>query len=152
MHEFTHYQARDIMTWEPVVLKGSVRLIEVEKIFEAHDFNGLPVTGNEKELIGMITKLDLLRAFTFEPQSVIPKYRDIMDQEVGSIMNPAPETVSPETPATRILQKMVDSRKKSFPVVVDRTLVGIVAREDILRALREASEGRLPDRLLKGKN
>jgi len=144
VYEFAHYRARDIMTRDPVVLKKTLSLKEIQKIFEKHDFNSLPVTDDEGNLLGIVTKLDLLRAFAFGPQSMVPRYNEIMDREADVIMNHDPETVSPETPATRILEKMVRSRRKSFPVVEGSKLVGIVAREDILKALREASEGKLP--------
>jgi CBS domain-containing protein len=53
-------------------------------------------------------------------------------------------TVAPDDPLTHVLQKMVHTRCKSFPVLEDDRLVGIVAREDVLRALRRAAEGRRP--------
>jgi CBS domain-containing protein len=49
-------------------------------------------------------------------------------------------TFSPEAPLTRVLQTLIDSRVKSFPVIDNGQLVGIIAREDIVRALRDASE------------
>jgi len=147
MHEFTHYQVRDIMTLNPVAVPPHARLRELEAIFEAHDFNALPVIDAERRLVGMVTKLDLLRAFAFGPESMIPLYKDIMERKAEKALNPFPETVAPETPVTRVLHLMVESRKKSFPVVDDGVLEGIVAREDVLRTLREASEGRLPNRL-----
>ena len=147
MHEFTHYQVRDIMTPNPVVVGPHTRLCELEEIFEAHDFNALPVIDGERRLLGMVTKLDLLRAFAFGPESMIPRYGKIMERKAEKALNPFPETVTPETPVTRVLHLMVESRKKSFPVVTGDILAGIVAREDVLRTLREASEGCLPYRL-----
>jgi hypothetical protein len=37
---------------------------------------------------------------------------------------------------------MLDSRNKSFPVLDGRDLVGVVAREDVLGALRRAVAGK----------
>jgi CBS domain-containing protein len=147
MYEFTHYQARDVMTQDPVTVSETTPLSEVERVFEAHDFNGLPVIDEERRLLGMVTKLDLLRAFAFGRDSKIPHYREIMARAVGRVMTRTPETVGPKSPLTHILQQLVDSRKKSLPVVSGDRLVGIIAREDILRALREASMGRMPERL-----
>jgi CBS domain-containing protein len=39
------------------------------------------------------------------------------------------------------LQKLVDTRVKSFPVVEAGRVVGIIAREDVVRALRDAQAG-----------
>jgi len=144
MYEFLYYRVRDAMTAEPVVISAQAPLRAVESLFEAHDFNGLPVVESGGRLVGMITKLDLLKAFTFTPESIIPPYETIMGQPAGRFMIPDPETVGPDLPLTRVLQKMIDTRFKSFPVVENDRLVGIVAREDIMRALRRAVAGEKP--------
>ena len=51
--------------------------------------------------------------------------------------------MQPRTRLTRVLEKMVATRNKSLPVVDphgDR-LVGVVAREDVMQALRRAAAG-----------
>jgi CBS domain-containing protein len=41
---------------------------------------------------------------------------------------------------TRILQLMVSLKSRSFPVIgLDRQLVGIISREDVIRALKDAT-------------
>ena len=90
---------------------------EVERIFEEHDFNGLPVVDDKNRLIGMITKLDLLKAFTFNKKTKIPPYSSIMNRKAVRVMSKAPRVVHRETPLTRVLQLMVETRHKSFPVV-----------------------------------
>ena len=43
---------------------------------------------------------------------------------------------------TRVLQLMVSLKARSFPVVgAERQLVGIISREDVMRALRDATQG-----------
>ena len=102
----------------------------------------------ENRLIGMVTKLDLLKAFAFIKRMKIPHYDTIMSQHVSQIMVRNPHVFAPDNPLTRVLHKMIESRYKSFPVVENDLVVGIVAREDILKALRRASTGLLPDRAL----
>jgi CBS domain-containing protein len=53
-------------------------------------------------------------------------------------MRRKPTSVAPDTPLTRALQMMVDMTIKSFPVVADARVVGIISREDVIRALRRA--------------
>jgi len=49
--------------------------------------------------------------------------------------------VRPETRLTRVLQLMVEHRLRSIPVIDgDQKLAGIIAREDILRALAETAD------------
>ena len=147
MYEFTHYQVRDVMTSEPITVDQQTTLSDVEIIFDRHDFNGLPVIGEGNRLIGMITKLDLLKAFAFTKRVKIPKYDTIMLQPVSEMMMQAIDVFDPETPLTRVLHRMIETGYKSFPVVEGDRVVGIIAREDILRALRRAALGQFPTRL-----
>ena len=144
-----YYQVRDVMISDPITVDKHVTLSDVEAIFEEHDFNGLPVVDENRRLIGMITKLDLLKTFAFTEKSKIPLYNAIMDQKISKVMTKAPCVVYPETPLTRVLQDMIDTGHKSFTVVENAVVVGIVAREDIIRALRDAGQAEIPARLIK---
>jgi CBS-domain-containing membrane protein len=53
-------------------------------------------------------------------------------------------TVTPRAPLTRVLQKMLDARDKSLPVIDDGRLVGVVTRQDVLAALRRGVAGERP--------
>ena len=144
MYDFLDYRAEDVMTREPITVAPETTLAEAERIFEKHDFNGLPVAGSRGELQGWLTKLDVLRAFRFTEEHVFPPYAEIMKQPVSSVMSRDLRTVTPRAPLTRVLQKMLDARDKSFPVVDGDRLVGVVAREDVLQALRRSVAGERP--------
>ena len=141
MYQFVHYRVADVMTREPVTVTPERSLREAQALFEQHGFNGMPVVDAEGRLAGLVTKMDVLRAFTLNPQHIVPPYREIMAEPVATVMTRAPVTVSPGTPLTRTLQQLVELRVKSLPVTDDNgALVGIVAREDLLEALRTATE------------
>ena len=148
MYEFIHYQVRDVMTSKLITVDQHATLAEVETLFEKHNFNGLPVVDKADRLIGMITKLDLIKAFDFTKEDKIPHYKTIMGQEIQTVMTKKLHLFYPETPLTKVLHQMILTRYKSLPVVVDDYLVGIIAREDIVRALRQAAHGNLPARLV----
>ncbi len=145
MYDFLDYHVRDYMTEHPHTVRTETRLRELHTLFEQHDFNGVPVVDDENRLLGVATKLDLLKAFVFNVEAMIPQYEAIMERTVGSIMAREPVTVSPDMPLTRTLQRIVEMRIKSFPVVEEhQRLVGVIAREDVLRALRDATGGGEP--------
>ena len=146
MYEFTYYKVGDVMTSDPITVNGDAKISDVERIFEEHDFNGIPVVDSKKHLMAMITKLDILKAFSFTKASKIPKYRDIMEQEISTIITRDPYFVHTETPCTRVLNDFIKKRIKSIPVVEEKHLTGIISREDILHALKAASQGIMPDR------
>ena len=144
MYEFLDYLVSDVMS-KPTVVGPDATLAEVERILEQTGFNGLPVVA-DGALVGFVTSLDLLEAFRFTPDAILPPYDEIMRRPVSSVMAKQPAIVQPTTRLTRVLEKMVDTRNKSFPVIDPKgdRLVGVVAREDVMQALRRASSGERP--------
>lgn len=148
MYEFLEYRVRDVMTREAVALDPESTLASAADIFDAHDFNALPVVLPDGQLVGVLTKLDWLRGFAFTPQNVVPHYEEIMARPVRAQMTAPAASVSPDLPLTRVLETMIETRNKSLPVVERNRLIGIIAREDVLRALRRAVAGERPGRPL----
>ena len=144
MYEFLDYRVLDAMTRDPVQVGPDASLAETEALFEEHDFNALPVVGPSGELLGVVTKLDLLRAFRFTEDHMFPPYEEVMAQPVRQVMTSDATVVTPRTPLTRVLETLVRMRMKSLPVVDDGRVVGMIAREDVLAALRRAVGGERP--------
>jgi len=128
VYEFLSYRVEDAMSTDLVTIRPDATVAEAEAIFEEHDFNALPVVDDDGRLVGILTKLDLLGAFRFTPDRVFPPYERIMHRRVGE-------------PLTRVLEILVRTRFKSLVVLEDRRPVGMIAREDVLRALRRAASG-----------
>jgi CBS domain-containing protein len=135
------------MTTEVVTITEQTSLKEVGRIFEENDFNGLPVLNSEGRLIGMVTKLDFLKAFVFTDKVKVPPYDTIMERTAAKVMTTDLRFADPEMPLTRVINRMVETKYKSLPVLENDALVGMVAREDILSALRRAAQGQLPERM-----
>ena len=144
MYEFLDYRVCDAMTPDPVRIGPDASIAEAEALFEQHDFNALPVVGANGELLGVVTKLDLLRAFRFTDDHMFPPYEQMMAEPVRSVMTSDVTTVTPRTPLTRVLETLVRTRSKSLPVIDEGVAVGMIAREDVLAALRRATSGERP--------
>jgi CBS domain-containing protein len=128
------------MTREVVTVTRTVTMRELEALFEKHDFNALPVV-EQGSVLGLVTKFDFLKAFAFTTAQVVPHYDELMGRTVGEVMTEAVVHVEPAAPLTRVLQLMVSLKTRSFPVLDrDRRLVGVISREDIMRALRDATQ------------
>jgi CBS domain-containing protein len=143
MYEFLEYQVGDAMTYRPITITRATPLAEVAALFEQYDFNCLPVS-EEGVLLGIVTKLDALKAFAFTPRTMIPRYEEIMRQRAETVMTQRPMTVTPDASLTRVLQQMVETRYRSFPVVIGALLIGMISRQDILRTLARAAAGERP--------
>src|SRR5262249_56303759 len=95
----------------------------------------------EGQVLGIVTKLDMLKCFAFPHNQMVPRYADLMNRTIGDVMTAEFIYVRPDTRLTRVLQLMVEHRIRSIPVLDgDSRLTGIIAREDILRALAAAAK------------
>ena len=127
------------MTPTVTTVTRQTTLRELEALFEKHDFNSFPVM-EEGRMVGIVTKFDLIRAFAFTTGQMMPHYDELMRRPVGEMMTEAVVHVEPTAPLTRVLQLMVSFKSRSFPVIgADRQLVGMISREDVIRALNEAT-------------
>jgi CBS domain-containing protein len=71
---------------------------------------------------------------------MLPRYNDLMRRTVAELMTSDFIHVRPDTKLTRVLHLMVEHRIRSLPVIEgENRLVGIIAREDVVKALRAAT-------------
>ena len=139
MYRFLECTVRQYMTPSVKTVTRELSLRDLEALFEQHDFNAFPVVEGGK-MLGIVTKFDFLRAFAFTTSQVVPHFDDVMRRTVAEVMTEAVVHVEPSAPLTRVLQLMVNLRARSFPVAdMDRRLVGMISREDVMRALKEAT-------------
>lgn len=144
MYEFLDYLVEDVMTAPAVTIGPETSLAQAQELFQERGFNALPVVDDAGRLLGVVSKLDVLAAFRFTPDHVFPPYDEIMKQPVSEEMAREVYTANPRTPLTRVLEKLVKEGVKSFPVLDDDRVVGVVSREDVLSGLRRASGGERP--------
>jgi CBS domain-containing protein len=133
---FVNLFVKDAMLKDVVTVSPEMTVREVEALFEKFDFYSFPVIEKGK-VIGIVTKLDFLKHFIFTPSSIIPQYDRLLEDKIRGIMNTKVFTVSMDTPLTRVLELMVETRIRSFPVVdVENRLLGVISREDIMKMLK----------------
>jgi CBS-domain-containing membrane protein len=141
MYRFLECTAGQYMTRSVITVTRQLTMRELEQLFEKHDFNSFPVV-EEGNILGIVSKLDFLRTFAFTTGQMLPRYDDLMRRPVIEAMTEAVAHVEPAAPLTRVLQLMVNLKARSFPVVGSQgQLLGIISREDVMRALKEATQG-----------
>jgi CBS domain-containing protein len=141
MYRFLECTAGQYMTRAVVTVTRQVTLGDLERLFEKHDFNSFPVV-EEGKMLGIVTKFDFLKAFAFTTGQMVPHYDELMNRQVVEMMTEAVVHVEPTTPLTRVLEMMVNLKTRSLPVIgPGRELLGMISREDVMRALREATSG-----------
>ena len=82
MYAFLEYRVEHVMTADPITIFPDTTLAEAEALFEEHDFDALPVLGDSGRVVGMLSKLDLCKAFVFTTAQKIPNYEEIIRQWV----------------------------------------------------------------------
>lgn len=136
MYRFLEQTTDGYMTRNIKTVPRDLNMLELSEMFERDDFNSYPVE-EDGQVVGIVTKFDILKCFAFTPNQMVPRYLDLMNRQVGDVMTPEFIYVHPETRLTRVLQLMVEHRIRSI-IVLDgsQRLVGIIAREDVITALK----------------
>jgi CBS-domain-containing membrane protein len=123
------------MTRKVMTVARELTVRDLGALFERDDFNTYPVE-EDGQVVGIVTKFDLLKCFAFTPSQMVPRYSELMNRTVADVMISEFIYVRSDTKLTRVLQLMVEHRLRSIPVVdTDHRLAGIIAREDVVRAL-----------------
>ena len=142
--------AKQIMTAPVKTVPSDMPLHEVAQLFEIHNISGAPVVDGAGDLVGILSESDLLdegkrdaaipRFALFGLQAVPDElFRRAYDQGwklgAGDIMTRHVITAEEDTPVEELADRMGRHRINRIPIVRGRKPVGIITREDVLRAL-----------------
>lgn len=136
VHVKHHELVTHIMTKNPRTIHLKTPISEVGEIFSTGKFHHLPVV-NGKELIGMLSFVDLIRV-SFEQSFGVSDERAVyavLDHtlDVESIMTKNPECIQMTSTILEAAKKLATGAFHSLPVVnEDHDLVGIVTSKDII--------------------
>ena len=138
----------DAMSTAPVTVTPATSISDLLSLFDRHDFNALPVMERGGSLVGIVSKLDVLRFLlrSGHSPSSIACAADVMSRKVV--------TVAAQDSIVDAGNLMIETKLRSFPVVHRRhgrlELVGMLSRGDVLRALRFRLEERGPRPAMSG--
>jgi CBS domain-containing protein len=132
-------QVRHVMNADPAKVSPDTSVSDLVALFAQRDFEGFPVVDAEERLLGIVTKLDLLRAIRPAALRERPDLKAAAGLEVRDIMRPGVVTLEAEDPAVAAVDLMLETRFHSLPVVSRARggpprVVGMVSRGDLLRA------------------
>ncbi len=92
-------------------------------------YSGMPITGRDGKVLGIITELDLIRALRANKPLDTTTAEEIMTREVI--------TVDVGASVEEVMEILDTHRIVRVPVTEDGRLVGVISRPDILRAYIE---------------
>src|SRR5918994_1790442 len=136
--------AHEVMTSPVVTVRPDAPVKEAILLLDRHDITALPVLDEDERLVGVISEADLLRGgVADDPRAhVLPvdRWHEHAGTTVADVMTRRVVTARENTDASDIARIMLDTGVKSLPVVRGHTVVGIVSRRDLIRALATTDE------------
>ena len=140
MYEFLQETVANNMTEAVKSVTPETTVGDLYRLFATDEFDAYPVV-KDGLLVGMVSKLDALKVFALAKDQLLPHYADGMDGTVNDIMTTEVTAVDPDTNLQRVLQLLVEHQVKSLPVVNQwRNLLGIIARDDVMRAMARCAQ------------
>lgn len=98
--------------------------LAVAQILSERNFGSVPVVEGDRTLVGLVSEFDLLRAMDED--------KDLRAVTVGEIMTREVVTATEDMKVMDLIQLLQDRFLIRVPVVRGKTLVGVVARRDIV--------------------
>jgi len=112
-----------IMSQNPILINKDEELISAAKLLYENRIHGIPVTDKRKNLVGIISPADILKALPNE-------YDDVVENYYTSNLVP----VYQETPITIIMEIINITNETALPVLNDeRELAGIISEGDLFK-------------------
>ena len=127
----------DIMSVSPVTIAPSTSVHEAQDLMQQRKIRHLPVL-KDGRLVGMISDRDIRLVLPSPATSLsVWEIRHLLDKlTVGEVMTYFVMTTAPDCPVTDAVGRMLGHKVGALPVVVDRQVIGILTRTDVLRAFR----------------
>jgi CBS domain-containing protein len=144
-------QVRDVMRGNVVTVPKTATAEEAAARMLAHGISGLPVVDAEGRVVGMVTEGDFLRRaelgterrrsrwleFLTSNWRLAEEYVASHAKRVEEVMSAPVATIAEDAPLEEAVTLMLSRKVKRLPVLRGETLVGIVARADLLRAFAQ---------------
>ncbi|MGI6452183.1 MAG: CBS domain-containing protein [Syntrophomonadaceae bacterium] len=144
--------AKDIMTRDVITVSPDDRVEDVARLLVTHRISGIPVIDQDKRILGIITEKDLvIKASELKVPFFITLFDSIIFLEnpirfsnnlkkytaykVREAMTEKVATVEEDATLDEVIKIMQKKRINRVPVLRHGKLVGIISRNDILKAL-----------------
>jgi CBS domain-containing protein len=146
----------DFMTRRVVTVTPDTSILAAAKLMLENHISGLPVVDTSAHVVGIISESDLLRddgkgvdgspwlQMMVGPDALSGEPAQLSARRVGDVMTRGPVTVAPNASIAQACRLMEQHGIKRLPVVQNDTLVGLIARADLVRAFAQSTEKSAP--------
>ncbi len=135
---------KDYMTRHPIMVPPSMRATEAQEIMVENKLRHLPVVGDGKRPLGLLTRQRLrIPPADLGSLNVWEITRYLSEMKVKDIMVTAKDllTIGPDATVEEAARTMAEHRYGCLPVVEDNVVVGIITETDLLVKLADLLGG-----------
>lgn len=149
--------AKDIMTTDVITVDDTSSVKDLAKILAENKISGVPVMGDQGNIIGVVTESDLIDgakkvhiptvmrlfdSFVFleSPERMERDLKKMAASTVKDICSNNVVSVTPDTPLDELATLMSEKKVHTLPVLENGVLVGIIGKTDIIRTLALAGD------------
>lgn len=135
--EDSQLRVRDLMSTEPVTVRGGEPLAAADRLMRSFAVSGLPVVDRDGRLIGVLSRTDLM-ALAGDPRADVWQGRS-----VAATMTAPGLTVDADATLTEAAARMEDNRVHRLVVVEPEGghPIGILSTTDLVRAVAAGVSG-----------
>jgi len=127
------YHVEQIMSQKVITVNDDKTILECYELMKEHTIQQLPIIAdNQLHLKGIITRHDILKYLINDLEYAEENF----NKKIDNISSKKIITTDPISDIRRVSQVMIDFNLNAIPVVnTDDILVGIVSRNDIIKAV-----------------
>ncbi|MEW6074900.1 MAG: CBS domain-containing protein [Candidatus Omnitrophota bacterium] len=144
----------EVMTREVKSVPFDATGTEALRLLQEMKISGLPVVDKENTLLGMFTEKDILSyilpsyiekvgrfIYKDDPKSTKKKFAELGTVKINQLMRKEVITTTEDTALCEVARIMLTQRARRLPVIDAKgKLIGIIAREDVLRAFAQETQ------------
>jgi CBS domain-containing protein len=150
--------ARELMTPNPLFIVDGASVAEAARLLNTKGIGAVPAVNGTGKLVGVLSRADIVRhacecldrsklavrdvpivaweRALHEAFDALPIKDGLGATPVRMVMTPVVCTVSPDTPALRVIEELLKRNVHRLFVVREENLVGVITTGDVLRELR----------------
>ena len=153
-------KAKDFMVKDVLTVSPEMTVKELARLFVERQVSGAPVVDEAGKLVGIITETDLIEQnknlhiptvitlfeaviYLENPKHMEEEIKEMMASTVSDLARKKVVTADEETDIHQVATLMSEKHVHLIPVMRDDTLVGIIGKADMIRALMQMGESTL---------
>lgn len=126
-----HPVVKEFMT-QSITLQEHMNIFNAIDTLLKQDLTGAPVVNENQELVGFLSEKDCVKiiiSYTY--------HQTIPGAEVSNYMTTQVDTITPDMGIAKVAELFMEKGYIKFPVVEDGKLLGVVRRQDIMKAIQK---------------